>query len=92
MPEKPKYSRLYKGIIYTTGVLFLDVIGGQALTGKPLHESLGVEFPDYIQKAEDIANHYWKAFRDDFKKLNISEPDVWCKATEHIQEQINMIK
>jgi len=44
------------------------------------------------KKAEDIANFYWKVFRDDFKKLNIKEPDIWCKATEHIQEQINLIK
>lgn len=40
----------------------------------------------------DIANFYWKIFRDDFKKLNIIEPDIWCKATEHIQEMINLIK
>src|SRR3989338_10359995 len=44
------------------------------------------------KKAEDIANYYWKVFREDFKKLNIIEPTIWCKATEHIQEQINLIK
>jgi cysteinyl-tRNA synthetase len=44
------------------------------------------------KKAEDIANHYWQVFRDDFKKLNISEPSIWCKATEHIDEQIELIK
>jgi cysteinyl-tRNA synthetase len=44
------------------------------------------------KKAEDIANYYWGIFRDDFKKLNIIEPDVWCKATEHIKEQIELIK
>jgi cysteinyl-tRNA synthetase len=44
------------------------------------------------KKAEDIANHYWSVFRQDFKKLNIIEPDVWPKATEHIKEQIELIK
>lgn len=42
--------------------------------------------------ATEIANFYWKIFREDFKKLNISEPDIWCKATEHIKEQIDLIK
>jgi len=44
------------------------------------------------KKAEDIADYYWKIFRDDFKKLNIIEPDIWCKATEHIKEQIELMK
>jgi cysteinyl-tRNA synthetase len=42
--------------------------------------------------ANEIANHYLKVFRDDFKKLNIQEPSIWSKATEHIQEQIELIK
>jgi cysteinyl-tRNA synthetase len=44
------------------------------------------------KKAGDIADYYWKIFRQDFKKLNITEPDVWPKATEHIREQIELIK
>jgi len=44
------------------------------------------------KKAEDIANFYWKAFKEDFQKLNITPPNVWCKATEHIKEQIELIK
>ncbi|MFZ5559354.1 MAG: cysteine--tRNA ligase [Patescibacteria group bacterium] len=42
--------------------------------------------------AQEITNYYWRIFRDDFKKLNIIEPDIWCKATEHIKEQIELIK
>jgi cysteinyl-tRNA synthetase len=42
--------------------------------------------------AEEIANFYLKVFRDDFSKLNIIEPSVWCKATEHIKEQIELVK
>lgn len=44
------------------------------------------------KKAEDIANYYWKVFREDFKKLDIIEPNIWSKATEHIKEQIELIK
>jgi len=44
------------------------------------------------KKAQDIANYYLKIFKQDFKKLNIKEPDIWCKATEHIKEQIDMVK
>ncbi|MBN2420755.1 cysteine--tRNA ligase [Candidatus Woesearchaeota archaeon] len=44
------------------------------------------------KKAEDIANFYLSVFREDFKKLNITEPTVWCKATEHIKEQIELIQ
>jgi len=43
------------------------------------------------KRAEDIANFYLKVFREDMKKLNIIEPSVWCKATEHIQEQVDLI-
>jgi cysteinyl-tRNA synthetase len=42
--------------------------------------------------AWEIAEFYTKAFRDDIKKLDILEPDIWCKATDHIQEQIGLIK
>ncbi|MCX6748866.1 MAG: cysteine--tRNA ligase [Candidatus Pacearchaeota archaeon] len=44
------------------------------------------------KKASDIANYYWEIFKEDFKKLNILEPDIWSKATEHIKEQIELIK
>ncbi|OGZ32802.1 MAG: cysteine--tRNA ligase [Candidatus Portnoybacteria bacterium RBG_13_40_8] len=42
--------------------------------------------------ASEITEYYWKIFKDDFKKLNIIEPDIWSKATDHIKEQIELIK
>jgi len=42
--------------------------------------------------AQEIAKFYFKLFTDDLKKLNIQEPSIWCKATEHIKEQIALIK
>jgi len=44
------------------------------------------------KSAWQIAEFYWKIFKEDFKKLNITEPDIWCKATEHIPEQIALIQ
>jgi len=40
----------------------------------------------------EIADFYTKAFKKDLKLLNIEEPNIWCKATDNIEEQINLIK
>lgn len=40
----------------------------------------------------EIADFYTKAFKKDMKRLNIQEPSIWCKAADHIQEQIRMVK
>lgn len=42
--------------------------------------------------ARDITAFYTKAFKADIKKLNITSPDKWVKATDHIKEQIALIK
>ena len=44
------------------------------------------------KNAKDIADYYLKIFKEDFNKLNIIEPSKWVKATEHISEQIELIK
>ena len=40
----------------------------------------------------DIAAFYTDAFFSDEKDLNIIRPDIVCRATDHIQEMINLIK
>ena len=42
--------------------------------------------------ATEVANYYFKIFKEDFDKLNILQPTKWTKATEHIKEQIELIK
>ncbi len=42
--------------------------------------------------AWDIAQFYTDQFRVDLANLNVIEPDIWCKATDHIQEQIEWIQ
>lgn len=44
------------------------------------------------KNAWQLAEFYWTAFREDMAKLNIIEPDIWCKATDNIPEQIELIK
>jgi cysteinyl-tRNA synthetase len=42
--------------------------------------------------AWELAEFYTAAFKQDLKALNIQEPTIWCKATDHIQEQIDTIR
>ncbi|MCG8572338.1 MAG: cysteine--tRNA ligase [Spirochaetes bacterium] len=39
-----------------------------------------------------LADKYFQEFLEDFKRLNIIMPDVWCKATEYIDDMIKLIK
>jgi cysteinyl-tRNA synthetase len=40
----------------------------------------------------EIANYYAEAFKKDISLLNIIPPTIYCKATDNIKEQIEMIK
>ena len=42
--------------------------------------------------AKEISHYYFDIFNKDLKKLNIEEPSIWSWATEHIKEQIELIK
>ncbi|MBI5578246.1 MAG: cysteine--tRNA ligase [Deltaproteobacteria bacterium] len=42
--------------------------------------------------AWDIAEYYTRAFKQDIARLNILEPGIWCKATDSIPEQIDLIR
>jgi len=44
------------------------------------------------KSAWEIADIYTKAFKNDMHHLNILEPKIWCKATDHISDQIDTIK
>jgi cysteinyl-tRNA synthetase len=43
------------------------------------------------QSAWEIAERYTQAFQEDLVRLNILEPAIWCRATDHIAEQIALI-
>jgi cysteinyl-tRNA synthetase len=44
------------------------------------------------KKSAEIAEYYTKAFFNDCLELNIIEPNIVCKATDHILEMIELIK
>jgi cysteinyl-tRNA synthetase len=40
----------------------------------------------------EIAAYYTGIFKENMRDLHIQEPEVWCKATDHIQEMILLVK
>jgi len=42
--------------------------------------------------AWQIAEEYTRAFQQDLEQLNILPPTIWCRATDHIREQIETIR
>ncbi len=44
------------------------------------------------KSAWDIAKMYTESFKQDIVSLNILEPDIWCRATDHIPEQIALVQ
>ncbi len=44
------------------------------------------------RSAWDIAEFYRQAFVRDIERLHILPPDVWCKATDYIPQQIDMVR
>jgi cysteinyl-tRNA synthetase len=42
--------------------------------------------------AREIADFYEQSFKNDIADLNILEPNIWCKATDHISEQIEFVQ
>jgi cysteinyl-tRNA synthetase len=44
------------------------------------------------KSAWEIAELYAQAFKEDLSHLNVLEPTIWCRATEHIPEQIALVE
>jgi cysteinyl-tRNA synthetase len=44
------------------------------------------------KSAWEIAQLYEQAFKEDLAQLNVLPPTIWCRATEHIAEQIAFIQ
>jgi cysteinyl-tRNA synthetase len=58
--------------------------GGEDKMARALKSKEGEQFPNIW----DLADHYARAFIDDWRKLNLVEPFVRPRATEHMREQI----
>ena len=44
------------------------------------------------RSAWEMAETYTHIFKDDLRALDVLEPSIWCKATDHIAEQIDAIR
>ncbi len=44
------------------------------------------------KSAWEIADFYFQSFKEDLAALNIISPNIWCKATDNIPEQIALIE
>ncbi|MCG3154171.1 MAG: Cysteine--tRNA ligase [bacterium] len=44
------------------------------------------------KSAWQIAEEYTRIFQEDLQHLNILPPTIWCRATDHIREQIDTIR
>jgi cysteinyl-tRNA synthetase len=44
------------------------------------------------KSAWQLAEFYTKAFQHDIARLHILPPNVWCRATDHIKEQVALVK
>lgn len=62
--------------------------GGQDKMAKALASKDGQQFANVW----DLAGHYEEAFREDWAALNLVEPNVRPRATQHMREQIQMIE
>jgi len=44
------------------------------------------------KSAKEISHFYFDLLKKDLAKLNIEQPSIWSWATEHISEQIELVK
>ncbi len=61
---------------------------GEDRMARALHSSEGSQFANVW----DLSRHYSSALQSDWQTLNLLEPDVRPRATEHIREQIQTIE
>ena len=73
-------------------VMNITDVGHLTGDGDDGEDKLGKRSRETGKSVWDIAAFYTEAFFKDEKDLNIIRPSVVCKATDHIQDMINLIK
>lgn len=86
-----KRAFMYNGFEVTHVMNYTDVghLTSDADTGEDKIEAAAKKEK---KSAQEIAEHYTKVFDQDCLKLNIIPPDITCKATDYIKEQIDLIR
>ncbi len=73
-------------------VMNITDVGHLTGDGDDGEDKLGKRSRETGKSVWEIADFYTKAFFADEKDLNIIRPDIVCKATDHIQDMIELIK
>ena len=73
-------------------VMNITDVGHLTGDGDDGEDKLGKRSRETGKSVWEIADFYTKAFFADEKDLNIIRPDIVCKATDHIQDMIDLIK
>src|SRR3989344_7282537 len=55
-------------------------------------DKMEIKAREQKRSALEIADFYTKIFKENLIILNIEVPEIWCKATEHIRDQIDLIE
>jgi cysteinyl-tRNA synthetase len=72
-------------------VMNITDVGHLVSDGDEGEDKMAVAMKREKKRSEEIAQYYTDIFFDDCRKLGIIRPKTVCKATEHIQEMIEMI-
>jgi len=75
-----------------TAVMNITDVGHLASDGDTGDDKIAKAAKEKGQSAWDVAEHYTKLFLKDMQDLNILTPTVLSKATEHIKDQIALVK
>jgi cysteinyl-tRNA synthetase len=73
-----------------THVMNITDVGHLVSDGDEGEDKMLVAMKREGKSSHEIASYYTDIFFDDCKKLNIIRPDIVCKATDHIQEMIEL--
>lgn len=72
-------------------VMNITDVGHLTDDGDNGEDKIEIESKKENKSAWEIAEFYFDNFKNDLLNLNIILPNIFCKATDHIKEQINLI-
>jgi len=91
------FEDILKRVLYFNGyqvrhVMNITDVGHLTSDADTGEDKIEKEAKKERKTAWEIAKFYTKAFKRDLSLLNIKSPDIWCKATDYIKDQIDFIK
>ncbi|OIO17592.1 cysteine--tRNA ligase [Candidatus Kuenenbacteria bacterium CG08_land_8_20_14_0_20_37_23] len=81
------FADLLKRYLRYSGYKIVDVMNLTDVDDKTINAS-----QDHNQSLRQYTSFFINTLLEDFEKLNITNPKVFCRATEHISEMINLVQ